>query len=119
MGAGERMGWLRAAVGVTLLAAPSKILRLTSRDPVTASATLLLRTIGIRDIVLGLGVAWGARSGPEQGRRWTQVAMVSDAMDFVTGMASRRSVGTRQAAGAAALALLAVGGDVQALRQAS
>lgn len=56
------MGWLRAAVGVALLAAPAVPMRISGRTEPTAAAVLLMRTIGIRDLVLGLGTVAASRS---------------------------------------------------------
>ncbi len=112
----ERMGWLRAAVGVAMISAPRVVLGVSGREQITPTATLLLRTIGIRDLALGVGIVAGARSGPEEGRRWTRVAMASDSMDVAASLASRTSIGTRDSLAAALLAVVAVLGDARALR---
>ena len=59
----ETMGWLRAAVGVALIAAPGVPIRLAGREQPTGASRLLMRTIGIRNLVLGLGTVAAARSG--------------------------------------------------------
>jgi hypothetical protein len=65
------MGWLRGAVGIALLAAPGVPMRLARRSEPTAAEMLLMRTIGIRDLALGLGTGAAARSGDEGDiRRW-------------------------------------------------
>jgi hypothetical protein len=65
-----------------------------------------MRTIGIRDLVLGLGTVAGARSSsPTDLRRWTTAALASDTLDTVVSLASWRSIGRRDALGAALLAL--------------
>jgi hypothetical protein len=51
----EIMGWLRTAVGVALIAAPGMPMRIAGQDQPTGASLLLMRTIGIRDLVLGLG----------------------------------------------------------------
>jgi hypothetical protein len=114
-----RMGWLRAAVGAVLIAAPGPFLRLGRRDPPTAASLLLLRTIGIRDLVLGLGTVAADRSG-ERGeiRRWTTATLASDALDVVASVVSMPSIGAVNSVAAAGVALLAVSGDIQALRNA-
>jgi hypothetical protein len=110
------MGWMRAGVGVAMISAPSAIVGISQREPRTQTAVLLLRTIGIRDLALGLGVVSAARSeGQADLRRWTFVALASDSMDLAASVAARRSIGLRDASAAAALALLAVFGDLQAL----
>jgi hypothetical protein len=116
---GEGMGWLRAAVGVGLLAAPAVPMRLSGREAPTSAAVLLMRTVGIRDLVLGLGTAAAARSGAvADGRRWTAAALASDSLDVAVSAASFRSIGRRDAAGAAVLALTFVCGDLWALASA-
>jgi len=62
----EAMGWLRAGVGVALMAAPGAPMRLTGREAPGGVGLLLMRTIGIRDLVL----AWA---------RWPLRARARDA----------------------------------------
>jgi hypothetical protein len=114
--AGERMGWLRAGVGLAMIAAPGTIVGVSKREPRTHTAVLLLRTIGIRDLALGIGTVTAARSksGGDL-RRWTLVALASDSMDVAASVASRRSLGLRDSSIAALLAVAAVAGDLQAL----
>src|SRR5260370_8524366 len=58
----ETMGWLRAAVGVALIAAPGVPMRLAGQEAPSGADMLLMRTIGIRDLVLGLCTVAAARS---------------------------------------------------------
>ena len=113
------MGWLRAAVGVALIAAPAAPMRLSGREEPTAAALLLMRTVGIRDLVLGLGTVAAARS-EELGdvRRWTASALASDSLDVAVSLASAASIGKRDTRAAAILAAVFVGGDLHALRRA-
>jgi hypothetical protein len=114
----ESMGWLRAAVGVALVAAPRVPMRISGREEPTGASVLLMRTIGIRDLVLGLGAVAAARSGDaREARRWTAAALASDSLDVAASLASVRSIGPRDALGAAALALAFVGGDLQSRRR--
>ena len=111
------MGWLRAGVGAVLIAAPGPPLRLSSRQGATGAARLLLRTIGIRDLVLGLGTIAAARSGVEKdARRWMMATLASDSLDVVASLASLRSIGKRDASVAAVLALVFVVKDVYVVR---
>jgi hypothetical protein len=111
----ETMGWLRAAVGIALIAAPGMPMRLSGREEPTGAGLLLMRTIGIRDLVLGLGTVAAARSG-EAGdmHRWTAAALASDSLDTAVSLASFRSIGKRDSCVAAMLALAFVCGDIQA-----
>jgi hypothetical protein len=114
----ETMGWLRAAVGVALIAAPGVPMRVAGQKAPSGADMLLMRTIGIRDLVLGLGTVAAARSDDLRDvRRWTGTALASDSLDVATSLASMRSIGKRDSAGAAVLALIFAGGDVQALRR--
>jgi hypothetical protein len=114
----ETMGWLRAGVGVALVAAPGTAMRLGGRPGASGAELLLLRTIGIRDLVLGAGTVVAARSGDAGGAgRWIAAGLASDSLDAVVSLASRRDIGTREALGAAVLALTFAGGDVLARRQ--
>ena len=111
------MGWLRAAVGAVLIAAPRPFLRLSRREETTGASLLLLRTIGIRDLVLGLGTVAGARSQhQDDARRWAMVTLTSDSLDVVASVASRSSIGMTNAVAAAGVALVAVAGDLSVLR---
>jgi pimeloyl-ACP methyl ester carboxylesterase len=114
----EAMGWLRAAVGIALIAAPKAPMRLSRRSEPTGASALLMRTIGIRDLVLGLGTVAAARSDDVQDvRRWTTAALASDSLDTATSLASFRSIGKRDAWSAAILALAFVCGDLRARRR--
>jgi hypothetical protein len=113
----ETMGWLRTAVGVALIAAPGVPMRLAGQDQPTGASMLLMRTIGIRDLVLGAGTVAAARSGEMADvRRWTTSALASDSLDVAASLTSMRSIGKRDSAGAALLALIFVAGDLYARR---
>ena len=113
---GNTMGWLRAAVGVTLIVAPGAPMRLAGTEEPSGAALLLMRTIGVRDLVLGLGSVAAARSGSRiDSRRWMSAVLASDSIDTVIGLASFRSIGKRDAAASAALAFAFVCGDLRAM----
>jgi hypothetical protein len=113
----ESMGWLRTAVGIALIVAPGVPMRLSGREEPTGASLLLMRTIGIRDLVVGLGTVAAARS-PESGDggRWTLAALASDTLDTVVGLASFRSIGKRDAWAAGGLAFLFACGDLVSVR---
>jgi hypothetical protein len=114
----EAMGWLRAAVGIALIAAPAAPMRLSGREEPTGASVLLMRTIGIRDLVLGLGTAAAARSGEvRDARRWAAAALASDSLDVAVSVASSRSIGKRDSWAAAMLAFAFVCGDLHARRR--
>lgn len=122
----ETMGWLRTAVGAALIVAPKVPMRFSAREEPTGASVLLMRTIGIRDLVLGLGTVTAARSSDasdndnnrgESARRWTSMAMASDSIDTVVSLASFRSIGKRDSVVAAVLAFVFACGDLAALRE--
>jgi len=114
----ETMGWLRTAVGVALIVAPGAPMRLAGRRQPDGASMLLMRTIGIRDLALGLGAVAAARSNDvTDGRRWAAAALASDSLDAAASLASCRSIGKRDSWGAAILALAFVCGDLQAGRR--
>src|ERR1700741_2105468 len=66
--------------------------------PESGTATLLMQTIGIRDVVLGSGAcaAW-ARGGGSEFRQWAAAGLISDSADLLLGLRSRPLVGTQSA----------------------
>jgi len=66
--------------------------------PGSGTETLLMQTIGIRDVVLGSGgcAAW-LRGGDGEFRRWAALGLVSDSADLLLGLRSRPLVGTKSA----------------------
>ena len=114
------MGWCRTSVGLALVVAPGAPMRLAGTESPSGAALLLMRTIGIRDLVLGLGTVTAAQSADESdARRWAKATLASDALDTVVSLAAMRSIGRRDSLFAAGLALAFVCGDLQALRTAS
>ena len=75
-----------------MLLAPDRFFK-----PETGTETLLMQTIGIRDLVLGSGgcIAW-LRGGGEF-RRWAAAGLASDSADVVLGLRSTSLVGTKSA----------------------
>ncbi len=100
------MGAARAMVGAGLLVAPRAALSLSRREEPTPASVLLMRTIGIRDLVLGLGTVLAARSGDDRGaRRWVLAGLGSDTLDLGATYVSRDGIGPVEAAFAAGAAL--------------
>ena len=66
--------------------------------PESGTETLLMQTIGIRDLVLGSGAcaAW-VRGGDGEFRGWATAGLVSDSADLLLGLRSRPLVGTKSA----------------------
>lgn len=106
------MGVLRAAVGVAMIAAPRSVAR--PQDGVDAAGDLvfMVRTIGVRDLALGLGTVAAARSGRRgEARRWVRFGLVSDLLDVIVGSVAGPLLGRRGAAAAALIPIPFVAAD--------
>lgn len=86
---------VRLGAGVALSASPELFLRW--EPPVAGtSMPLLLRTVGIRDLAVGVGTAVALRpSSGEAFRSWIAVGLLSDAFDVAAGIAGSRTTGAR------------------------
>ena len=83
----------RVAVGAVMILAPSRIF-----SPGSGTETLLMRTNGIRDVVIGSGACAAWVRGEERDlQRWATVGLASDGADFVTGLGSKPLVGSKSA----------------------
>jgi len=107
------LGWFSLALGVTELAAPRALARVIGVEPSGRSSTVL-RLLGARELLTGLGVLAQPRRAPPL---WLRVA--GDAVDLAAlGMAARSRSSTARLVGAA----LAVAGvtaiDLWAARRA-
>jgi hypothetical protein len=77
-----------------MLVAPSRFFK-----PGSGTETLLMQTIGIRDLVLGSGACVAmARGAESEARLWAAMGLVSDSADMVTGLRSKPLVGAKSAA---------------------
>ncbi len=74
-----------------MLLAPGRIFK-----PESGTETLLMQTIGIRDVVLGSGAcaAW-VRGGGGEFRGWATAGLISDSADLLLGLRSKPLVGTK------------------------
>jgi hypothetical protein len=83
----------RVAVGAAMLLAPGRFFK-----PESGTETLLMQTIGIRDLVIGTGAcaAW-LRGGDGEFRGWATAGLLSDSADLLLGLRSRPVVGARSA----------------------
>jgi hypothetical protein len=55
----------------------------------------LVRTIGVRDLVLGAGTLGAVRGGPQRALSWSRAGLLSDVGDTLVALASRRELGIR------------------------
>jgi len=109
----------RAAFGAALTLRTESLVRVMVKDAEpTGSLFLFARTVGIRDLVIGLGTLAASFDGESTDdlRRWTRVSLASDAIDTVSGMASARHVGVVGSIQATAASAPFVAGGWWALR---
>lgn len=78
---------LRSAVGAVLLIRPAPA---TSGDE---GRRVLVRTIGVRDLVLGVGAVLSRDQTSAAGRGWARIGLASDVGDVLVALASRRELG--------------------------
>jgi len=78
----------RICVGVAMVLVPARFFKHAS-----GTVTLLMRTVGIRDVVIGTGAcaALAAGAGGEF-RRWASMGLLSDSADVIAGLTSSRSL---------------------------
>jgi hypothetical protein len=99
----------RVGVGAAMLLAPDRFFK-----PDSGTETLLMQTIGIRDVVIGSGAfAALVRGGDIEFRRWAAMGLVSDSADLLLGLGSRPLVGTKSALIATLAPLPFVGAGVR------
>jgi hypothetical protein len=111
------MGLLRALVGVAMIAAPGLVVRPRRGETPSGTVAFMVRTIGVRDLALGLGTVAAARSsGGGDARRWIQFGLLSDALDVVIGTRSASLLGRGGAASAALIPAPFVAADLWILR---
>ena len=78
----------RICVGVAMILVPGRFFKQAS-----GTETLLMRTIGIRDVVIGSGACAALAGGADVAfRRWASMGLLSDSADVVAGLTSSRSL---------------------------
>ncbi len=116
--ASRAVGWIRVGVGILLTGAPGMFVERFVEDESSGSLVLFTRTVGIRDLALGLGTLAAERSGgTDDLQRWVRAGLVSDSLDCVTGLASSRLVGRRGVAIATATVIPVIALDLLGLRE--
>jgi hypothetical protein len=118
MTAAGAVSWVRIGVGLLLAVAPGMFVRRFVQDEASGSLIMFTRTVGVRDLALGLGSLAAVRSeSTDDVRRWVRAGLISDSLDLVAGLASSRLVGRRGVAIATATVLPVIALDALALRQ--
>lgn len=107
-------------VGLLLAVAPRRLLgRRATSGPSADALVLVARSLGIRDLVIGLGTAAAARrarhGSTEDLRRWVRAGTASDVLDAVAGATAWRLVGPARAALATVVPLPVVAADAWTL----
>jgi hypothetical protein len=83
---------LRCLVGAGLIGAPG----LAGATPASADGrAVLIRTIGIRDVVVGAGTLAALRRDPRSAGLWAATGLASDIADVVLAIGSFRQLGAR------------------------
>jgi hypothetical protein len=111
------IGCLRGAVGIGLIVAPKAVARSQGDQSPTGTAVLLMRTIGVRDLVLGAGTVAAARASGDEAHRWIATGLLSDVLDVLTGAVSGSLVGRKGALTAAVVPMPFVLADLLVLRR--
>lgn len=118
MSASGAAGWVRVGVGVLLAAAPQMFVDRFVEDESTGTLVLFARTIGVRDLALGLGTLGAERSGNTADlQRWVRAGLISDSLDFLFGLASTRLIGRAGVAKATATVVPVIALDLLGLRK--
>ena len=95
------IGGVRVGVGLVLLTRPQ------TTGAVDPSTRLLTRTIGVRDVALGVGTIWAT---DQAAPGWIRVGLVSDVADAVLGLGAIKALGPDGVLAAAApLPMIAAG----------
>jgi hypothetical protein len=95
----------RVAIGATLMTVPTLITRGWAGE-VAASpgGKLLARTMGVRDLALGLGVLGALDRGDPRARDWVRLSALSDAVDATATVLAYPHLPRRTRFGALAVA---------------
>jgi hypothetical protein len=117
-------GTIRLASGVSFLVAPEAANRLWGDDEDSGpTASLLLRSMGYRDALVGGLLLWSGLRGSRSTAGWFLASAGADAADFVGGIANRERMSDQQKlrglGGAAAGIGIGVLGALGAARQRS
>lgn len=116
--AATTVGWVRVVVGLVLAGAPGVFVRRFVDDEASGTLILFARTVGVRDIALGMGTLAADRSGTTADlQRWVQAGLISDSLDLVAGLAGSNLVGRRGTAIATMTVLPVLALDVLGLRR--
>jgi hypothetical protein len=90
-------GTIRLASGVSFLVAPEAANRLWGDDEDSGpTASLLLRSMGYRDALIGGLLLWAGLRGSPRAAGWFLASAGADAADLVGGLANHDRMSSRQ-----------------------
>jgi hypothetical protein len=103
------LGWARVSFGIVAFLAPRWAAKVWTGEDITGTAAVMgLRSVGVRDAALGLGLLIALkRESPVRG--WLEAGALSDAGDALNtlmsfrGLTKTRSLGGMAVAGASAI----------------
>ncbi|MFY9587715.1 MAG: hypothetical protein WAT66_09700 [Actinomycetota bacterium] len=108
---------VRVAIGFALTFRTADVLRLTVRDVEPSGPIFVFaQTVGIRDLIFGLGALIESFEDPDRVDRWVWLWLANEVADVIAGALAAPHIGRRGAIGAAAAPLPFVAADVWALR---
>ena len=111
---------LRAAIGLGLTFRTADILRATVRDAEPTGALFLFaQTVGIRDLIFGLGALIESLEDSDRVDRWLWLWLANEVADVVAASLAAKHVGRSGAIAAATTPLPFVAADIWALRRRS
>jgi len=100
------VAWGRVGIGLTAALAPSVMARPWIGDAAdSAGARLLARTMGGRDLALGIGTLRGLAQSDRDARPWVALGGLADGVDAVATAMAFRSLPRRSRWGIAALTI--------------
>ena len=108
---------LRMAVGAVMLAFAKPVLGLQTGGKPSGQSVLLMRIIGVRDLLIGLGTLTAGRSDTSQLVRWSAVGLANDVADAVIAGSSADLIGVPSAALTASGSIPFAAAEIWALKQ--
>ena len=100
----------RVLYGIACMVAPKKMMG-PDADGAPGPLIFMVRTFGVRDVVLGAGTFKAVSEGTEAGRLWTQISAAADTIDVANAALFRKELNQRGVAATLSLAVpAALGG---------
>lgn len=93
------LGWARVAIGGFLFLMPRKAARIwTGREQADFPNNMMVRGLGARDVIIGVGLATALESG-RSASAWLQASAAADASDALGTLTSAGELGRLRALG--------------------